>query len=353
MNTVESTPVTFSIKYALTDEYRKERFAETGKRPDRTQTLDVSAEDVPASVRKRLYDLADVGSTRSSGDISKTVSLRVPENKIHNSRTVGSVRRTYERLSDYPELQVPTSRSTAGQYMKFSEPLTADMLGEALDRREDLFELKRTEHVENLDEAAPRLLHLLRENRGTVTEGEGTLEPPLVLKSGVLSDFEDSDHFGQIKSANEEAKERKEAYEAEKERRKEARRAEKQKRRELRKAERAEWAETHGSDVLQDALEEGYDCQRRYVLERVAADYHDSFRVDFDKEASYSERSCPSEEALRFAQETGGEVVWLTERFQEQPDADAPRYFDEQEAVAKRVQIGEHGKSYTLYRLFS
>jgi len=155
--------------------------------------------------------------------------------------------------------------------------------------------------------------------------------------------------------AAEEARVAQETYEAEKERRKEARKREKQKRRERRKSERREWAEAHGSEVLQDALEEGYDCQRRYVLERAEAEYDESFRVDFDSEASYSGRSCPSEEALRFAQEVGGEVVWLTRPPSEDP-RDSHREivasFEEQEAVRKEVRMSEHGQKYDLFRTF-
>lgn len=85
--------------------------------------------------------------------------------------------------------------------------------------------------------------------------------------------------------------------------------------RQARVAERATWIAEHGSDFLRRAVEAGYDCQRRYVRERAAVELP-LFLVDFDGHAEWSNRSCPSEQALdrALALRAAGldaTVVWL------------------------------------------
>jgi len=355
MSTIESKSVCITIRYALSEKYRKKRFKETGERPDRKQELEVYAKDLSEAVRKKLYDVGDLASIRSSDEVSKTFPLSVPEIKTKHNKRVNKIRASSPRLSNYPKFYVPSSTSVNPTLMEIDGPLTTDMLGEVLSRREQIWEEKRAEYAEDLDEAASRLLSLLEENSGHIPDGEGELKAPLVLRGNVLSHFEESDLYDNLKDAQEEAKSTREAYEAEKERRKKKRRRKKRNRREQRKTERREWAETHGSEVLKDALEEGYDCQRRYVKERVQAEFDENFRVDFDSEASCSGRSCPSEEALRFAQEVGGKVVWLTRPPKEDPGdgyREIAGSFEEQEAVRKKIRISEHGQRYDLFRTF-
>jgi hypothetical protein len=349
MSKLESKSIRFEIRYALSEKYRDEQFVETGKRPERRQVLELDTKDVPAVTRKTLQDKFDISVGH---DNTAKIDLSIPLVKIRNSKTIGKAGDDRVRLSDYPVIHMPSANSAAGDLATFMKPLTADMLNDAIFAREETFARRRQEHIENLNEAVGRILDLFEEHSGVITEGEGKLEGPLVLKSRVLSNFETSDRYDELKKAQERAKNANEAYRAEKKRRKEKRKEKKRKRRERRETERREWAEEHGSEILQDALDEGYDCQRRYVIERVRADFDESYTVDFDSKASYAERSCPSEEALRFAQEEGGEVVWLTHP----PKSDAQdrtiHSFDEREAVRKNVQIGEHGRRYDLFRLF-
>ena len=106
-------------------------------------------------------------------------------------------------------------------------------------------------------------------------------------------------------------------------------------------AARRDWVETHGSDFLKKAVAAGYDCQRRYVTERAALELP-GFAVDFDDNASWKSRSCPSEAALELALSLaafGAEVVWLTDA----PNADAEPYFEPCEAVAVCGYLGKYG----------
>lgn len=78
---------------------------------------------------------------------------------------------------------------------------------------------------------------------------------------------------------------------------------------------KAAWVAAHGSPRLQRALAAGYDCQRLYVTERAALEAL-GFDVDFDDNAAWKSRSCPSETALDIAETVAAlgqaSVVWLT-----------------------------------------
>lgn len=118
-----------------------------------------------------------------------------------------------------------------------------------------------------------------------------------------------------------------------------------------RDAAKSAWAAAHGSPRLQRALAAGYDCQRLYVQERAALEAP-GFFVDFDNEAEWKSRSCPSEAALDIcdsAQIPGAqvEVVWLTDLPRNMPGA--PFVFDGCEAVA----VTRYLDRYTLIKLIT
>jgi hypothetical protein len=252
-------------------------------------------------------------------------------------------------LDDYPTYS-DASKGTWPPLVTVDAPLTADTVGEALEKRERRTEEIRTEYEEARDEAGTRLVELLSANIGH--DGEGVPSAAPVLKSGILSDFEDTRHVEDLKALKEEAEAQNKRRREIKERRKQEQKEKKRRARERRAAEKMEWIGKHGSDVLQDAIEEGYDCQRRYAIERVQKEHHENFYLDFDGTSEYKERSCPSEEALRFAQETDGEVVWLVQPGTMVEDEEPSRGFQPTEAVRKRVSLGKHGRSYTLLREF-
>ena len=64
--------------------------------------------------------------------------------------------------------------------------------------------------------------------------------------------------------------------------------------------EKAEWIQTHGSQHLKEAFARGYDCQRMYILERVAQELpgYEVYQFDGRDEWELYNRSCPSVEAL-------------------------------------------------------
>lgn len=109
--------------------------------------------------------------------------------------------------------------------------------------------------------------------------------------------------------------------------------------------EKFKWIKQYGSDYLKRAVENGFDCQRKYVLERAAKEFPD-FIVDFDDSAEWNSRSCPSEQALSEMinlKEKGynANVVWLTKLPNGYDDYD---YYDIEpcEAVIVRGYLGSY-----------
>jgi len=77
-------------------------------------------------------------------------------------------------------------------------------------------------------------------------------------------------------------------------------RKKKQAKKEAEEREKAEWIQAHGSEHLKEAFTRGYDCQRMYILERVAQELPGYIVYKFDGRDEWElyDRSCPSPEAL-------------------------------------------------------
>jgi hypothetical protein len=113
--------------------------------------------------------------------------------------------------------------------------------------------------------------------------------------------------------------------------------------REVRETEKLAWITAHGSDYLKDAVNLGYNCQRKYVTERAALEFPD-FRVDFDDNASWNDRACPSPEALAevkalVAAGHDAQVVWLTYDGDDREDWEE---FEPCEVVVIRDYLGRY-----------
>lgn len=114
---------------------------------------------------------------------------------------------------------------------------------------------------------------------------------------------------------------------------------------EKRENDKIEWIKSNGSEHLKDALELGYDCQRKYVMERVEKEFPD-YILDFDDKANWKDRSCPSEKALTDVKELikkgfDAEVIWLTDPpYEHNPYEDGE--FDEAEAIVIRNYLEKY-----------
>jgi hypothetical protein len=114
--------------------------------------------------------------------------------------------------------------------------------------------------------------------------------------------------------------------------------------------EKVAWCKEHGSDHLRESVEAGYNCQRMYVLERAAHEFPE-YIADFEDEASWNNRACPSPEALAEAKRVDGKVVWLTSRAVAEKPQRLPEYefddygeddFEETEAVLIQDYLGKY-----------
>jgi hypothetical protein len=129
----------------------------------------------------------------------------------------------------------------------------------------------------------------------------------------------------------------------------EAREAEEAAMREEREKEKRQWIAEFGSDYLKRAVKLGYDCQRQYVTERADKEFPE-FDVDFDYQAEWRSRSCPSEEALELVEDAlergfDAEVVWLTEPTREIE-------YDEEYEAREAVVVENYLGKYTLVKEF-
>ena len=109
---------------------------------------------------------------------------------------------------------------------------------------------------------------------------------------------------------------------------------------------RQAWIDAHGSRHLQRCRDAGYNCLRLYATERAAAEAPD-WALDFDDNAKWKNRACPSEKALDMldaAKALGigeaAEIVWLTAP-PRVPDENEYE-FEEREAVVIRRYLGRY-----------
>lgn len=118
----------------------------------------------------------------------------------------------------------------------------------------------------------------------------------------------------------------------------------------LLEVERAAWIQEHGSEYLRKACNAGYNCQRMYVTERAALE-RPGYIVDFDNNANWKSRACPSEAALDESLRVEGQVVWLTQTpgrgTEDLQNEDEYEVYSECEAVVIRGYLG----NYDLLRL--
>ena len=124
----------------------------------------------------------------------------------------------------------------------------------------------------------------------------------------------------------------------------EAQEAERKAERERLEAEKLQWIQEHGSECLRDAVDLGYDCQRKYVAQRTDMEFP-GYIVDFDDTAEWKSRSCPSREALAevkdlIAKGYDAKVVWLTVPPAQLPEEEWP--FRPCEAIVIRNYLGKY-----------
>lgn len=106
------------------------------------------------------------------------------------------------------------------------------------------------------------------------------------------------------------------------------------------------WIAEFGSDYLRRATALDYNCQRQYVTER-AAHEHPDYSVDFDDNAEWNDRACPSMDALGeveslVAAGVDAEVVWLTSPVYGFESYEDEANWEPREAIVIRNYLGKY-----------
>lgn len=145
----------------------------------------------------------------------------------------------------------------------------------------------------------------------------------------------------------------------EKERLREAELEKARKARELFEKDKIEWIKKHGSEHLKVAIDLGYNCQRKYALERAEKEFP-NYVLDYNSTADYYARSCPSEDALFEVKELidkgyNAKVVWLINEPSnhiESDDSDID-YCSNDFVECEAILIKDYLGNYELFKLFS
>lgn len=316
------------VKYVLSDEFRKRMFADTGAMPERENVIAFDAATLTPAQRAAIvayagtrttFDLACQFSTNWIGDTAKYVV-----NEQYHSA-----------LFAFDHQPDPAAIATA------CASLSMEM--EAL-RKKSTNE-KRTQAEKELARNIAKL-------EDAITEHESS-EYALGLSQDDRTMFA---AFGFDLSKRDELHAQYNALKPEFVREKEERRAAKQLAEEQEKerkaqadakahAEKLVWAKEHGSDQLRRGLEAEHTCSRLYAIERAAMEYP-SCMLDYEKDAEWKDRSCPSVKALDLRDamlkshpDADVNIVWLTCAPSDKVASDNEEWDGEQFEECEVVQI--------------
>jgi len=326
--------MTVYLAYPLTHEAEKAEFARTGKRP--------------ATIGTGMYQLPYTAMTDEE-------FMALPEADRGLIVYLGgflAAPRSAEFAARLPERMMITTNQydgpkTYGEYTKYDHPLTV---------YEWLYEAGTL--VANNNQAKAEVEQARREwLQGRIDAKAAEIEAG--QSSGLFSTLHDeAKRLGLDLSAYDAAvaamEERKAAEVAANRAAAEARNQAEEAMRKLQEQSKAAWVEAHGSDHLKRACARGHDCQRLYVTERAALELPE-YTVDFEDNAQWKDRACPTTAALdeaerverldlRPADEIEVLIVWLTsparaERLEYDED---PGEFEECEAVVVRGYLGKY-----------
>jgi hypothetical protein len=290
------------LTYFVDEGVRRSHFVATGETLDREQSIDIPAAALDADLR--AYILARLRMPEIPASLNLVGRWRVDTRAWDLVPSFDAPRLVLDHIAT--EDEAPSLlRADAERYRQAQAELETrraqaldDWLGQLAAERERLEQFDPTQP--GARGKLPRVDPIYRDGEmvgwrayhpGSVLHTEGRYQEAMALATEL------TERVIELREAAERAEKEREAAE----------RAEKQRRIE----ERRVWALAHGSARLRKCVEQGYDCQRLYVVERAAMEYP-GYVVDFDDAAEWRARSGPSEAALDEAARVGGEVVWLT-----------------------------------------
>jgi hypothetical protein len=271
---------TVKVKWNASEELVREEFIATGNKPPKTREFEIDLTELTVEQRRPLIEWSE----ERYGPIDLTTRFEfIPDKPVFRIKHAEPHTHTFD------------NQPAVEQVIEFVES-NGDAIAKAKAHEAKLEAARQAEHEAKLAEYERVKLEIdaLIEARDL----EGLNE----LKLGELWSFSPSKSqkfspHDSLSSIVDEAR--------------------KEIKRERREAEKESWILANGSDHLKSAFAEGYDCQRLYVTER-AAQEAPGFIVDFDDNADWRSRSCPTERAMEIVNEAREfgirepRVVWLT-----------------------------------------
>lgn len=293
------------LVYHLSDAARKRMFLETGRDPGRDQALEVDPVALSQEDRAQLLELRPIDTT------GPAILANLPEWGPYGIKRSAFDVLTLDAVASDPVALLAAYRDAA-----------------------------RTRQIEAELQRDAALAKLIDELNRWPADRD-------MYRSEIEARFAGAPRLAEAEAALAAAKDRYAAYAAAERAKSAAQAAAAQAERAQRDAERRAWIEAHGSVYLKKCLAGGYDCQRRYVIERAALE-HPGYVVDYNDAAEWKDRSGPSEAALDEAARVGGLVVWLTAApsaatGDDTDDESEDEYeFAACEAVAIRAYLGKY-----------
>lgn len=312
------------VAFRYTADAVQKAFVEQGLSLPREGRVEVNPEEISEQARKALLDLGKVEFQRDGLVGTGSPGSYYSEQHVDLTRVVyGSLSMSGFGLENSRYVEVASAPEDAkdvdvlvAQCARAQEKLVTDL-------REKV-ESQAREALQNAREA----LEEAKTTRRTISVKNALRGFPGKYPDLVPQQLKDeSDALASEKTALDEEIERQQRADAQ------AFLASEQEKKEALLADRLAWIEEHASEFLRDAVAAGYDCKRRYIEERAAAE-HPDYAVDMEDAAAWRPRSCPSPEAFAEAKRVGGTVVWLTSPPYEFEDFEEQENWEEREAVA-------------------
>jgi len=304
---------TLIFKFVMTDEGRQQVFVKTGLMPPLTDVAEYDMTQATAEQRSALIGQVKIDSRNDNIELDWAYSNRPAFPAAPDLATLAEAVQTHVQQQD--EKRIVELVEKIKRY--------ASKLAQSIEARETALYCYLERH--EVDDAK-------------------RLNVPTEPYDVVLAEY--NQLLPEFKAEAAERKERSRIMEAEAVAQREARKAALQ-------AMKTDWIEQYGSAHLKRAcLAEGYNCQRLYVTERAAREAP-GFVVDFNNNAGWKDRSCPSVEALDGLDEarklTLGEpiIVWLTDA----PNARVNTYDYDEFAACEAVVIRNYLDQYDLIKV--
>ena len=307
------------VSFLLSDEARQSRFVATGEMPERKQTIDL---DMTAATPEQRQAIAAICGT--------DLVIEIGEWKCYETLIDPMPHMEQIPLKAVPDLDAVLIHGLRMQ----AEKLAAQAEYDAYCRQE--CEVDLAKKIQNLqDYLAQQSIH---------NDYDTELWRYELVQHGKRLHMDRSEYDAVREKYDAMVSIRKSEIEAELKIDEERKRIEA----EQAAAARLEWISANGSEYLRRAVAAGYNCKRKYLVERAVLEYP-GFTVDVEDAAEWRSRSCPSTEALDeqdalLAAHTGitVDIVWLTAPASDhKTDSERDEFDEEQSEPCEAIVVND------------